>query len=92
MAFGADAKEAFWAQRVGNSDGIRGMGAGSTRKNDGAEAFAPPDAIDRPSSNDIIRGQDHVRTVSSQGRKVSAATTFTLAVMSGHWDFIGNLR
>ena len=50
MAFGADAKEAFWAQRVGNSDGIRGMGAGSTRKNDGAEAFAPPDAIDRPSS------------------------------------------
>jgi hypothetical protein len=32
MAFGADAKEAFWAQRVGNSDGIRGMGAGSTRK------------------------------------------------------------
>jgi hypothetical protein len=35
------AKEAFWAQRVGNSDGIRGMGAGSTRKNNGAEAFAP---------------------------------------------------
>jgi len=40
----------FGHNGFGNSDGIRGMGAGSTRKNDGAEAFAPPDAIDRPSS------------------------------------------